>query len=365
LTLVPNTRNVAVVQVAMFEAVNAMTPRYKPYKQKFSPSTGLSPELAASSAAHAVLVRLYPTQVAQFDPMQAQATNAVADEKIRADSIAFGKQVADAILKLRADDNVEVAETYRPPATPGVYLPTVVPLGTTCTVVTPWTLKSVDQFRPPAPYKLTSEAYAKDLNEVRTLGSKTSTARNKVQSDTARFWEFTGPGTFSPIARQWTANRKLDLVDSARFFALFAMATADSYLSVFDAKYEYNFWRPITAIRNADRDDNRDTPREESWLPAIDTPMHPEYPCAHCIASTTAAGVLSRIFGSESFAPFELSSPTLPGDTRRYTSLNAYVSEVMNARVWGGIHYRQSTEVARSMGEKIADQAVRNYLQPL
>jgi hypothetical protein len=349
----------------MFEAVNAITPRYKPYKQKLNPAAGLAPELAASAAAYSVLTRLYPNQGAQFEPLYAQATGAVTDETVRAQSVAFGKQVAEAMLKMRADDNVDVSETYRPPATPGVYLPTAVPLGTTCIVVTPWTLKSVDQFRPPAPYKLSSDAYAKDFNEVRNLGSRASTTRSKAQSDSARFWEFTGPGTFSPIARQWSAVRKLDLVDSARFFALFAMATADSYLSVFDAKYEYNFWRPITAIRNADRDDNRDTPREESWLPAIETPMHPEYPCAHCIASSTAASVLNRVFGSDSFSAFDLSSPTLPGDARRYTSLDAYVSEVMNARVWGGIHYRQSTEVARAMGEKIADQAIRNFLQPL
>ena len=365
LTLVPNTRNVAMVQVGMFEAVNTITPRYTPYALKLKAPAGVAPALSASTVAYTLLARMYPAQIANFDPLQARANAAVTDDKVRADSVAFGKEVAEAMLTMRKDDNVDVAETYRPPATPGIYTPTVVPLGTTCVVVTPWVLKNVDQFRPAAPYKLTSPEYAADLNEVRIFGAKNSKQRSKEQTDTALFWEFTGPGTYGPIARQWAAAKQFDMVDSARFFALFAMATADAYLSVFDAKYEYNLWRPITAIRNGDQDRNPDTPREESWLPLIDTPMHPEYPCAHCIASSTAAAVLASVFGSDSFAPFVLVNPSMPTAPRRYTSLNTYVSEVLNARVWGGIHYRRSAEIARGMGEQVAQQAVRNHLKPL
>ena len=365
LTLVPNTRNVAMVQVGMFEAVNAIIPRYTPYKTKLNAPAGANPELTASTVAHSILTRIYPAQSASFDTLHARAVATVTDDKVKADSMAFGTQVADAMLSLRKDDNVDVAETYRPLATPGIYVPTVVPLGTTCVVVTPWALKNVDQFRPSAPYKLTTEAYARDYNEVRLFGAKLSKDRSKTQTDTALFWEFTGPGTYSPIARQWASAKRLDTVDSARFFALFAMATADSYLSVFDAKYEYNLWRPVTAIRNGDKDQNADTPREESWLSLIDTPMHPEYPCAHCIASATAASVLRSVFNGDEFAPFVLTNPNMPGAPRRYTSLNAYVTEVSNARVWGGIHYRRSTEVARTMGEQVAQQVVRNFLKPL
>ncbi len=140
---------------------------------------------------------------------------------------------------------------------------------------------------------------------------RSATKRSDEQTTIAKFWEYTGPGTYSPIARKWATEAKLNLLDSARLFALFAMATADAYLAVFDAKYEYNFWRPITAIRNGSDDGNRATEADRSWLPLIDTPMHPEYPCAHCIASTTAANVLMRIFKTSKLVEVELDQPIL------------------------------------------------------
>ena len=295
-TLVPFTRNVAMVQVAMFEAVNAITPRYKPYKLSLNPPAETSPEIAAATAAHSILTQLYPDQANNFSARYDEYINAVSNSAAKQNGIAFGNLVAAEMIKLRTGDGVDVTETYQPATKAGVYIPTVIPLGSTCSIVTPWALKSVSQFRPSAPYRLSSEQYARDLNEVQAMGGKKSTKRSDEQTTIAKFWEYTGPGTYSPIARKWAAVAKLDLVDSARLFALFAMATADAYLAVFDAKYEYNFWRPITAIRNGADDGNRATEADRSWLPLIDTPMHPEYPCAHCVASTTAANVLMRIF---------------------------------------------------------------------
>lgn len=140
------------------------------------------------------------------------------------------------------------------------------------------------------------------------------------------------------------------------------MATADAYLAVFDAKYEYNFWRPITAIRNGAEDDNRATEADRSWLPLIDTPMHPEYPCAHCIASSTAANVLMRIFKTSKLIEVELASPFTPNVTRRFSDLNSYTAEIMDARVFGGVHFRQSALVGKKMGEQVAKFVVNNYL---
>ena len=142
----------------------------------------------------------------------------------RDNGVAFGKQVAAEMLALRKDDNVDAIEHYQPVTRAGVYVPTVVPLGSTCSLVTPWAIRSVSQFRPSAPYAVTSAAYAQDLNEVQSLGGKTSAKRSPEQAQVAKFWEFTGPGTFSPIAHAWAAHAKQDLLDNARFFALFAMA---------------------------------------------------------------------------------------------------------------------------------------------
>ena len=360
-TLVPLTRNVAMVHVAMFEAVNTITPRYQPYQLKLSPRAETSPEIAAATAAHELLAQLYPEQANNFRARYDEFINANSDSRAKQNGIAFGKQVATEMIKLRANDNVDAIEHYQPVTKPGVYIPTVIPLGSTCSSVTPWVLKSVAQFRPPAPYRLSSEQYARDLNEVRTMGGKNNSKRSDEQTAIGKFWEFTGPGTYTPIARKWAAHAKLDLVDSARLFALFSMATADAYLAVFDAKYEYNFWRPITAIRNGNDDGNRATEADPSWLPLIDTPMHPEYPCAHCIASTTAANVLMRIFKTSKLVDVEMTSPFLPNGTRRVSDLNDYVAEIIDARVYGGVHFRQSALVGKKMGERIAEFVVKNY----
>lgn len=362
LTPVPHARNVAMVQVAIFEAVNAITPRYKPYQFILNPPAETSPEIAAATAAHGILTQLYPDQASTFRARYDEFINVASDGAAKQNGIAFGNLVAAEMIKLRSGDGVDAVETYQPVTKPGTYVPTVIPLGSTCSTVTPWALKSVSQFRPSAPYRLSSEQYAHDLNEVQAMGGKKSTKRSDEQTTIAKFWEFTGPGTYSPIARKWAAHAKLDLVDSARVFALFAMATADAYLAVFDAKYEYNFWRPITAIRNGADDGNRSTEADRSWLPLIDTPMHPEYPCAHCIASTTAANVLIKIFKSAKFTDIELTSPFAPNVTRRFLDLNDYVSEIMDARVLGGVHFRQSALVGKKMGEQIAEFVVGNFL---
>ena len=362
LTLVPQTRNIAMMHVAMFEAVNAITPRYKPYKLSLQPPTDTSSEVAAATAARAILAHVYADQANIFSARYEDFISTVRDSAAKQNGIAFGNLVAAEMIKLRANDNIDAVEEYQPVTKAGVYVPTVIPVGSTCSTVTPWALKSVSQFRPAAPYKLSSEQYARDLNEVQVMGAKVSAKRSDEQTAIAKFWDFTGPGTYSPIARKWAAEAKLDLLDSARLFALFAMATADAYLAVFDAKYEYNFWRPVTAIRNGNDDGNRATEADRSWLPLIDTPMHPEYPCAHCIASSAAANVLMRIFKSSKLVEFELASPFAPNVTRKFSDLNVYVSEIMDARVFGGVHFQQSTFVGRKMGEQVAEFVVTNYL---
>ncbi len=162
--------------------------------------------------------------------------------------------------------------------------------------------------------------------------------------------------------RQIAAAKKLDLIDSARMFALVSLATSDSFIAVFDAKYHYNFWRPVTAVRNADQTGNKATPREASWSPLGDTPMHPEYPCAHCISSTAAGTVLTQLFG-DTIPEVSMTSPTAPGVTRKWTRLQDYMSEVSLARTVAGFHYRFSNKAGEDMGRKIAELTVATQLR--
>ena len=220
--------------------------------------------------------------------------------------------------------------------------------------VTPWVMTSGSQFRPAAPPALNSEIWTRDLNEIRELGARNSTKRTAEQTTIGQFWFLTGARTYNPIVQQVAKAKDMDVVDCARLFALVSLAGADAYIAVFDAKYTYNLWRPVTAIRNADQTGNKATPREASWLPLGDTPMHPEYPCAHCIVSASVSAVLQGVVG-ETVGEISLTSPTAPGVTRRWTRLQDYSDEVANARIYAGFHYRFFTEVGKDMGKKIGE----------
>lgn len=202
----------------------------------------------------------------------------------------------------------------------------------------------------------------RDLNEIRELGERNSTRRTAEQTTIGRFWFLTGPRTYNPIVHQVAKAKDMDIVDCARLFALVSMAGADASIAVFDGKYAYNFWRPVTAIRNADQTGNNATPRNASWLPLGDTPMHPEYPCAHCITSAAVSAVLQTVAG-ESVGEITLTSPTAPGVTRRWKRLQDYSDEVSLARVYAGFHYRFSIEVGKEMGKKIGELTVATQLR--
>jgi hypothetical protein len=220
------------------------------------------------------------------------------------------------------------------------------------------------QFRPPPPPRLSSPEWTRDYNEVKDLGGMKSSVRTAEQTDIARFWIITGPQISDPIARQLASVPGRSLIQNARFFALLETAVADAYIAVFDAKYTFNFWRPITAIRNGDMDGNDATVRDPDWEPAIDTPPHPEYPCAHCIASATARAVLESEFGAGSHA-LSMTSATAPGVARHWSTIKEFADEVSSARIYGGIHYRNSTEVAKQMGAKIGALTVQVELTPI
>jgi hypothetical protein len=356
-----NSRAQAMLHVAMFEAVNAIDKRYSPYKLSLAADGGTSREAAAASAAHDVLVALYPDQKADLDATLATSLSAVADGEAKSKGIELGRKAASEIIALRTNDGSGVPESYRPQASPGVYVPTVVPAESTAGQIKPWVMNASSQFRPAPPPALTSEVWTRDLNEIREFGSLNSSKRSAEQTTIGRFWFFTGPRTYNTIVRQIATSKKMDLVDCARLYALTAMAASDAFIAVFDGKYAYNLWRPITAIRNADMTNNPATPREASWLPLGTTPMHPEYPCAHCIVASAVSNVLQGVVGND-VGEITLASPTAPGVTRKWTRLQDYSDEVSNARVYAGFHYRFSTEAGKDMGKKIAGLAVSTKL---
>jgi PAP2 superfamily len=358
----PNARGQAMLHVAMFEAVNAIDRRYAPYRLKLTADSTSSREAAAAAAAHGILSALYPDQKPDLDATLAAQLSGIAESDAKAKGIELGKQAAAGILALRTNDGSNVPESYRPVTTPGVYVPTAIPIESTSSGITPFVMQTASQFRPAPPPALTSEVWTKDLNEIREVGSSTSTSRTAEQTTMARFWLFTGPRTYNPIVRQVVSARKLDLVDCARLYALTSIAGIDAFIAVFDGKYTYNLWRPVTAIRNADTTSNPATPREASWQPLGMTPPHPEYPCAHCIVAAAVSTVLQSVAGNE-IAEVTLVSPTAPGVTRKWSRLQDYSDEVSNARIYAGFHYRFSTKIGKEMGQKIGELTLATQLR--
>jgi len=356
-------RVLAIMHVAMFEAVNAIERRYVPYRLNLVADRKTSGEVAAAVAGRDVLVDLYPDQKSGLDALLAETLNQVEEGPAKERGIILGRKAAAEILELRSADGGDASESYRPVAQPGVYVPTTLPAASTVSGLTPWVMSSAAQFRPGGPPALTSDTWTRDLNEIREIGGLNSKTRTAEQTDIGKFWFLTGARTYNPIVQQVAQHRKMDLLDCARLYALASMAAEDAFIAVFDAKYTFNFWRPVTAIRNADQDGNPATPRDATWLPLGDTPMHPEYPCAHCITSAAVAAVLRGVVG-EDVGEITLTSPTAPGVVRRWTNLDSYRDEVSNARVWAGFHYRFSTEVGKDMGKKIGELTIATQLRP-
>jgi hypothetical protein len=212
---------------------------------------------------------------------------------------------------------------------------------------------------------LRSAQWAADYNEIKALGGKAGSARSKEQTEVAQFWIVTGAPSCNPILRELAAREGRTPLRNARLFALAYLAMADTLVAVFDAKYHYDFWRPVTAIRNGDIDGNDATVADAAWTPLVDNPLHPEYPCAHCINAAAVGTVLEAEFGTGTLEPFAMQSPALPGVTRRWTRIADYVQEVADARVWSGVHFRTSARVGQAMGRAIGEHTLRRALQPV
>jgi len=357
-------RVVAIVQVAMFDAINSIDRRYRPYVAQLPAAPTASREAAAAAAAGSVLAGLHPQAEAELKAATSAYLAAIPDGAGKADGIKLGEAVAARILEARTKDGADAPDAYRYKTTPGRYVPTPITVSSTWPQVMPFAMKTPAQFRPQPPIALDSERWAADYNEIKDLGAKNSSKRSARQTEDARFWLITGPQSTEPLVRQVVAARNASLIDNARLMALSAVAAADAAIAVMEAKYHYEFWRPLTAIRNGDDDNNPATERDATWQPIDNTPMHPEYPCAHCIISMAVATALEVALGTADVPEISMTSPTAPGVTHRWTNLRAYADEVAHSRIWAGFHYRFSKDVGQDMGRRIGRHVVESVMQP-
>jgi len=368
--LVP--RSAAIVQASVFDAVNGIEGRFTPIHVTPAASPGASARAAAVQAAYASLVHLFPVQTSTFDQQRAvslahiSSSAAENNESIQR-GIEWGQSVADAIWAWRSADGFsKVQPPFLGGLNPGEWRPTppaMAPgLAPQMATMVPWAIESPSQFRPAGPPSLTSAQYTADFNEVKTMGSASSTTRTADETLYATFWNSTNPADFwDPVATSLSDNAHLTLSENARLLALVNISMADAIIGCWDAKYTYVFWRPITAIRLADTDGNADTAPDITWTPLVTTPAFPEYTSAHSCVSSAAAAILSNYFGEGT--PFGVASDTMPGTVRNFASFSAALGEIRNALVFGGIHFRTATNDGSTLGAAVGNYVLTHALQ--
>ena len=367
-------RAAAIVAVSVFDAVDGLTHRYATYHLTTTAPSEALPPAAAAGAAHEALTALFPAQQANFDALLADTLAGLHDHDGDLDGVqrgvSWGVSVADTILTLRADDGF----TTPPPAyqvspdigrwqpTPPAFAPT--PAFRQFATMTPWALTSPDQFLPAPPPALTSHRYARDFNEVKNLGSVNSTTRTAFDTQTAQFWQSEAPVVlWDPVADTLIAEHHVGLTRAARVLALSNMAMADAVIGIWNAKNPYDTWRPVTAIVQAGLDNNPGTDPDPSWQPLLVTPPFQEYPAGHPGVSAAVAAVLAACFGNHT--GYTITSPAMPGVTRALPSFSAGVQQVIDARVYGGIHFRFAGQAAAVMGDQVANWVRATELRPV
>jgi hypothetical protein len=361
----PWSRSMAIMHVAMSDAINSVQGRFTRYVAQGELARDASAEAAAASAGRRVLLQLYPNQKAAIEDAFASSIKSIPDGTAKTAGIALGEQVADLVQAERTSDRTGAPDNYRPITTPGVWIPTVLPIFAQYAQAKPWVLKSADQFRPGPPPALTSEVYARDYNETKSLGGTRNTKRTAEQSDIVKFWTQTNISpAWQEAARQISSAKGLGLAENARLFALLNMGNANTFINDWDAKFTYNFWRPVTAIRNGDADGNDATEGDLSWAPSNATPMHPEYPSQAAIVSGVSERLLELIVPAAQSVLITATDLVDAQKKRQFTSIRQLADEQCNVRVWGGIHFRNSLEVGADMGRKIADYLVEHSIKP-
>ncbi len=367
-----STRNLAILHLALYDAVNALHGGYQPYRLQPTAPAGASAFAAVAAAGREVMHALYPSFDARTEELYALQAREFPAGPAAEDGIAVGRTAARGLLTERAADGSNTEIPYIPSAEPGQWRRTPPfyrpPLDPHWRYVKLFALPEVEPFVPPPPPPLDSEEYARDFNQVKELGALNSPIRTPEQSLIAVFWSdfsYTAmpPGHWHEIAATIAAQEGLSLRETTRLFALLSLAQADASVVCWEAKYRYNFWRPVTAIWRADEDGNPATDPDPSWDHYLVAPNFPEYTSGHSTFSKASAEVLTGFFGTDALT-FTAVSDSVPGVTRTYHSLAACADEVGMSRIYGGIHFEFANREGKRSGALVARHVVANYLLP-
>ena len=360
--------HLAMVQGAVYDAVNAIEGGYQPYLGAPAVADpGDSSPAAVATAAYRVLVTLFPTQQVTLDGQLAASLALIPDGPAKTGGIEVGEATAAAMLAARTNDGrftqFTVVEGFGPGQwrrTPPLFVFEPAPwVGN----VRPFLVPSAAGLRSEGPKALTSVTYTRDFKEVKAVGSLTSTLRTADQTDAALFWQANGAGLFNAIFRQLADTQDLDIAEAARMFAMANLAGADGAIGCWNDKYYWNFWRPVTAIREAGTDGNAQTVPDPNWTPLFATPPFPEHPSGHSCISSAVVATLQEFFGTDkmSFSTFS----TFSGTTRGFDRFSTAIKEIIDARVWAGIHFRTADTQGAALGRKVAEFLDENYFQPV
>jgi hypothetical protein len=353
-------RNLAILHVSLYDACNGIGQNCQPYFVTDKPAGVASKEAAIAAAGHEVLTGLFPAHQTNFDVVYRNQLAQISDGPGKSAGISWGKSVADAILQWRRHDGSDAVVAYTPGSGPALF--------PNWPFVACFAMTNSAQFRPPPPPGLDSAQWAFDFNLTRDLGRIDSADRTPEQTEIAYFWadgagSVTPPGHWNVIAQDIASQRGNTLEQNARLFALLNIAEADAGIVAWDCKYAYNSWRPITAIPDADNDNNPDTTSDASWLPLLITPNFPEYISGHSTFSGAATAVLATFYGSDNI-PFTTTSDTLPGMSRSYNSFSEAAAEAGISRIYGGIHFMSANEHGLLCGAQLGDYVTENFLRP-
>jgi hypothetical protein len=393
---VPQSRTLAIVHVAIHDALNSINTRYERYAFKGDVQTGASVDAAIAAAARDAIVGAivvsttpFPPQfgtpagqaaaVAQVNTAYANVLAAIPNGIAKTVGITLGQAAAAAILALRSTDHATDVVPYTPGTKPGDWQPTPnpVPFDPPAAAdllpaslpgwghVTTWVLRRSTQFEPNGPPKLSGKRYASDYNEVKEIGEKNSTIRTAEQTSIARFWYEPSPAKWSQIAIFVSHSRGLNQWDEGRLLALVNVAMADGFIAGFETKYDFNFWRPVTAIRAGDTDGNDATIPDPNWISLLNTPNIPDYTSTHSVLGGASSEVLRRFFQDDDVPFTNTSGVPFAGITRSFTSFSQAAAENGDSRVYAGIHFRSAVEDGIKQGEKIGHFVFTHALQPL
>ena len=367
-TTIHSTRNFAILHAAIFDAVNNIEPEFSPYLVRLSDvPRNASMTAAADQAAHDVLASLYPAFQVSLDTELAQDLALLRDNDRKADGIAVGQAVANRLLAARSADGASATPPpYVPGTQPGDYQLTPPNLAaadfTQWPKVTPFALERANEFRPGPPPALTSDTYTEVFNEIKDQGFVDSATRTADQTEIGKFWNGNIQDFWNEIAQTASLAHHQDLEHSARLFALLNISLADTTIAFFEAKYVYNFWRPVTAVELADTDGNPQTDPNPAWLPlSTKTAPDPSYPGAHSAISKAGATVLSFYFGDQ--FTFDVTSESLAGITRHFNAFSAAAEEAGISRIYAGQHFRTDHIAGKNLGRQAAESIDRKILR--